>query len=115
MSAHSLSIYLQSFLNDFRSLLSNSSSVKEMIQVIADYNSEAQFGLIWNWRIFNGKRFVGHRGAMPGTTNIMMANEKRSLGVIILSSGDITKDDNVSKIVYQTTVDLLVHLFDCFE
>jgi len=115
MSAHSLAIYLQSFLNDFSSLLSNSSSVEEMIRVPQDYNTEVQVGLIWNWRIFKGKRFIGHRGAMPGITNLMMANEKRSLGVIILSNGDITKNDSSSIKVYETTTNLLTQLFDCFE
>lgn len=115
MSAYSLAIYLQSFLNNFSSLLSNSSSFEEMVRVTAEYDSEAQFGLIWNWRIFNGKRLIGHRGAMPGITNIMMVNENQSLGIVILSNGDITKDDTVSKQVYQTTVDLLTNLFDCFE
>jgi CubicO group peptidase (beta-lactamase class C family) len=115
MSAHSLSIYLQSFLNNFSSLLSNLSSFEEMIRVPTDYNSEVQFGLIWHWRNFKGKRFIGHRGAMPGITNLMMVNEKRSLGVILLSNGDITKDDNSSIKVYETLTNLLTQLFDCFE
>jgi hypothetical protein len=116
MSAHSLAIYFQSFLNDFSSILSNSSSIEEMIRVTKDNNnSEVQFGLIWHWRIFNGKRLIGHRGAMPGITNLMMANEKRSLGVIILSNGDITKNDNSSTKVYETLTNLMTHLFDCFQ
>jgi hypothetical protein len=86
-----------------------------MIQVPPDPSAEVQIGLIWNWRVFNGRRFVGHRGAMPGTINIMMANEKRTLGVIILSNGDITKDDDLARNIYETTIDLMVQLFNCFE
>jgi hypothetical protein len=52
---------------------------------------------------------------MPGITNLMMVNEKRSLGVILLSNGDITKDDNSSIKVYETLTNLLTQLFDCFE
>ena len=116
MSAHSLAIYLQSFLNDFSSILSNASSIEEMIRTTTDDNNpEVQFGLLWNWRIFNGKRLIGHRGSMPGITNMMMANEERSLGVIVLSNGDITKNDSSSIIVYETLTRLMTDLFDCFE
>jgi hypothetical protein len=108
MSAHSLAIYLQSFPNDFSSLLFNSSSVDEMIRVNPDNNTDVQVGLIWNWRILNGTRLVGHLGIMPGITNLIMANEKRTLGVIILSDGDITKFD-------ETIENLMTQLFDCFE
>ncbi len=87
-----------------------------MIRVIKDdENSEVQFGLLWHWRIFNGKRLIGHRGAMPGITNLMMSNEKRNLGVIILSNGDKTKNDSSSAKVYDTLTNLMTHLFDCFE
>jgi hypothetical protein len=115
MSARSLAIYLQSFLNDFYGILLHSSSVYEMLRVVPNKEEDVQIGLIWNWRVFKGKRFIGHRGAMPGVTNIMMANENRTLGVIILSNGDITKGDDLATKVYETIADLMTQLFDCFE
>ena len=115
MSAHSLAIYFQSFLKNFPSILSNGASTEEMIRVPVEENADVQFGLIWNWRIFKGKRFVGHRGAMPGITNMMMANEQRNLGVILLSNGDVTKTDQSSITVYETLTNLMSSLFDCFE
>ena len=115
MSAHSLAVYLQSFLRNFPSILSNTNSTNEMIRVSAEDYAEVQFGLIWNWRTFNGKRLVGHRGAMPGVTNLMMANEERSFGVILLSNGDVTKTDQSSVQVYETLTNLMTDLFQCFE
>ena len=86
-----------------------------MIRVSVEDYAEVQFGLIWNWRTFNGKRLVGHRGAMPGVTNLMMANEERSFGVILLSNGDVTKTDQSSVQVYETLTNLMTDLFQCFE
>ncbi|CAF0889726.1 unnamed protein product [Adineta steineri] len=115
MSAHSLAIFLQSFLNNFSSLLQNSSSVDEMLRIVRHEKSDVEFGLIWNWRNIGGRYLVGHRGAIPGITNIMMANEKRTLGVIILSNGDISKNDDQSTKVYETIVNIMSQLFDYFE
>ncbi|CAF3627069.1 unnamed protein product, partial [Rotaria sp. Silwood2] len=74
-----------------------------------------QFGLLWHWETVHGRRFVGHRGSLPGVTNIMMANEKRTLGVIILSNGDIAKLDDLAKTISQTIINLMITLFNCFE
>jgi len=116
MSAHSLlAIFLQSFLNNFSSLLLNSSSVDEMLKIVRHEDSDVDFGLIWNWRILGRRRLVGHRSAIPDVTNIMMANEKRTLGVIVLSNGDIIKDDDQTKKVYATIINIMLQLFDCFE
>jgi CubicO group peptidase (beta-lactamase class C family) len=115
MSAHSLAIFLQSFLNNCSSLLLNTSSVEEMLKIVHHEDSDVEFGLIWNWRLIQGRRLVGHRGAVPGVTNVMMANEKRTLGVIILSNGDISKDDDQAKQVYETIINIMLQLFHCFE
>jgi CubicO group peptidase (beta-lactamase class C family) len=115
MSARSLGIFLHSFLNNLSTLLSNTSSIEEMLSVVQHGNSDVEFGLIWNWRLIGERRLVGHRGAVPGITNIMMANEKRTLGVIILSNGDISKDDDQAKKVYETIINIMLQLFDCFE
>lgn len=115
MSARSLAVYLQSFLDDFSGLLQRAASVGELLRVHARPRPETQMGLIWNWQVYQGRRFVGHRGAMPGITNVMMANEQRTLGVLILSNGDITKSDQPATKLFETIVDLMLQLFSCFE
>ncbi|CAF1299163.1 unnamed protein product [Rotaria sordida] len=94
MSAHSLGIFFQSFLNNFSILLHNSSSMEEILYVFPQESysniSDTKFGLIWNYKNYSGRYLVGHQGSVPGTTTSMMANEKRNLGVIILTNGDIT-------------------------
>lgn len=120
MSARSLAIYLRSFLNNFYpNLLKNVSSINEMLHV---YRKESpidepgvQYALIWNWRYQNNRHLVGHRGWMPGIAHTMMINEKRNLGVILLSNGDITWGDDLAKKVSSTLIDIMGQLFDCFE
>jgi hypothetical protein len=77
--------------------------------------SDVQYGLIWHWRTLNNRRLIGHGGSMIGVTHGMMANEKRDLGVIVLTNGDVTKFDDMAKQVYETTMDIIGHLFDCFD
>ena len=115
MSARSLTIFLHSFLNNFSLLLQNTSSVDEMLRIVRYEQSDVEYGLVWNWRVIRGRRLVGHRGAIPGVINIMMANEARTLGIIILSNGDITKSDDQSKRVYETIIHIMSTLFDYFE
>lgn len=114
MSAHSLSKFLQSFLNNCSSLLLES-SVDEMLRIVRHENADVEYGLIWNWRNIGGRCLVGHRGAVPGVTHVMMANEQRTLGVLILSNGDISTTDEHAKKVYETLIDLMLQLFDFFE
>ena len=52
---------------------------------------------------------------MPGVAQTMMANEERTLGVLLLSSGDITWGDRLAQDVSETLVELMGQLFDCFE
>ncbi|CAF3165294.1 unnamed protein product [Rotaria sp. Silwood2] len=115
MSAHSLAKYLQSFLNNFWPLLLNSTSANELIRINLNDNKQFQFGLLWHWETVDGRRFVGHRGSLPGITNIMMVNEKRTLGVIILSNGDISRWDDLAKTIFETITNLMITLFNCFE
>ena len=86
-----------------------------MLKIVRHEQSDVEYGLIWNWRTIGERRFIGHRGAIPGITNIMMINEKRTLGVIILSNGDISKEDDQAKKVYETITNIMLKLFDCFE
>ncbi|UJR16798.1 hypothetical protein I4U23_003697 [Adineta vaga] len=120
MSTYSLSIYLRSFLNNFTPrLLQKSSSINEMLRIVRQDGSveepDVRYALIWNWRLQNGRHLVGHRGWMPGVAHSMMINEQRNLGVILLSSGDITWGDALAQQVTTTLVNLTDQLFDCFE
>lgn len=77
--------------------------------------SQTKFSLIWNWNLYRGRLFVGHTGSVPGITNIMVANEKRNLGVVILMNGDVTRGDAQSRDVGNAMYELTNQLFDCFE
>ncbi|CAF4584304.1 unnamed protein product, partial [Rotaria socialis] len=77
MSAHSLSIYLRLFLNNFSlDLLQNVSLMNEMLHVSRPEGSldepSVQYGLIWNWLYQNNRHLVGHRGWILGVTHTMM-------------------------------------------
>jgi len=114
-SAYTLSLYLQSFLNNFPQLLTRSSSIEEMLRPNRHEINGSQFGLIWILRTLSNRRFIGHGGSLPGATHYMLANEDRSLGVIVLSNGDASLPGEVSESVYETIVALAMKLFDCFE
>ncbi|CAF2064027.1 unnamed protein product [Rotaria magnacalcarata] len=106
MSARSLSIYLRLFLNNFSpDLLQNVSSMNEMLHVSRQEGSLDEPGV----------QYVGHRGWMPGVAHTMMVNEKRRLGIILLSNGDITWSDSLAKQASSTLTDITGQLFDCFE
>ncbi|UJR17838.1 hypothetical protein I4U23_004737 [Adineta vaga] len=119
MSAYSLSKYLRSFLNNFPNLLHNSQSIDEMLSISSQTSyvnmTDVEFSLGWYWQVYNGRRFIGHDGSLPGLRTAMMANEKRNLGVIILTNGDITRNDMQASKVKETIVQLMTELFDCFE
>ena len=119
MSAYSLCLYIQSFLKNFPDILSNSSSIDEMLRVLPQESymnvSDLKFGLVWNWKIQNGRRLIGHDGSLPGIANSIRISEKRNLAVMILTNGDITRDDKQAKYVQQTINQLLDQLFDCFD
>ncbi|CAF1132416.1 unnamed protein product [Adineta steineri] len=119
MSAHSLSRFFQSFLNNFTTLLHNSSSIEEIIHVTPQTSywnmTGSEYGLLWYWKTIGGRHLIGHEGSVIGITTIMMANEKRNLGVIILTNGDTVREDSQSEQVQNTINILTKELFDCFE
>ncbi|CAF3285408.1 unnamed protein product [Rotaria sp. Silwood2] len=119
MSAYSLSLFLQSFLNNFTTLLHNLSSIEEIIHVAPQTNylnmTDSKYGLMWYWKVIGERRLIGHEGSVPGITTIMMANEKRNLGVIILTNGDVVRDDSQANKVQKTIINMTKELFDCFE
>ena len=86
-----------------------------MIRVAAEQTKDFQFGLIWIWQTFLGRRLVGHSGVLPGITNYMWANEKRTLGVIVLSNGDITVEGEQAVTIHNVHVRLMIDLLECFE
>jgi CubicO group peptidase (beta-lactamase class C family) len=119
MSAYGLSLFLQAFLNNFSTLLRNSSSIEQMLHVSPQeaypHPSATKYGLIWNWVDIGGRRLVGHQGSLIGATNLMLANEKRNLGAILLTTGDISTATNHTIEAGPTMISIMTQLFDCFE
>jgi hypothetical protein len=50
-----------------------------------------------------------------GATNLMLANEKRTLGAILLTTGDISTATNHTIEAGTTMSSIMTQLFDCFE
>lgn len=119
MSARGLSLFLQAFLNNFSMLLHNSSSIEQMLHVSPQeaypHPSTTKYGLIWNWVDIGRRRLVGHQGSLIGATNLMLANEKRTLGAILLTTGDISTATNHTMEAANTMTSIMTQLFDCFE
>ena len=74
-----------------------------------------EYGLIWNWRTINNRRYIGHTGNMPGVANGIMINKKRNTGVIILSNGDSTLNNALTKTIYDILTNIQVTLIRCYE
>ena len=119
MTARGLAIFLRAFLNDFSTLLSNPSSITEMLHISPQEGypqpSSSKYGLIWNWVELGGKRFVGHQGSLLGATNLMLANEKRTFGVVLLTTGDLSTATNHTAEAGNTMATIMTELFNCFE
>ena len=120
MSARGLGIFLQAFLNDFSTLLRDpSSSIEQMLHISPQEAypspSTTQYGLIWNWVDIASRRLVGHQGSLVGATNLMLANAKRNLGVILLTTGDISTASNHTIEAGPAMVGIMTQMFDCFE
>jgi hypothetical protein len=77
--------------------------------------STTKYGLIWNWVDIGKRRLVGHQGSLIGATNLMLANEKRNLGAILLTTGDISTATNHTMEAANTMTSIMTQLFDCFE
>ena len=118
-SAYSLSIWFRSFLNDFPTLLHNSPSIEEMLRIPPQESymntSNVTFGLIWFWKTYGKRRLLGHTGSVPGITAAIVTNEKRDIGLIILTNGDATRGDSQANQILNTTWQLTDELFGCFE
>ncbi|CAF3818688.1 unnamed protein product [Adineta steineri] len=131
MSARVLSVYLQMFLRNGSSILSPRSIAEIEIVVggglIPYYNQNLgsnstgqrapfQFGLSWYWdTLSDGRRYFGHGGSLPGIINLMLVNEKRHVGVIVLSNGDATSGTNLAQEVIRTLENIHRSLFQCFD
>ncbi|CAF2994312.1 unnamed protein product [Rotaria sp. Silwood2] len=119
MSGRTLAIFLQSFLKDGFPLLKQKSSMDEILHVYGRQSqppeADAEYGLIWTWLQSGQRHLIGHRGSLPGFTNSMMANENRTIGVILLTNGDITRGDADAMRVYQASTSIMTQLFDCFD
>jgi CubicO group peptidase (beta-lactamase class C family) len=131
MSARTLSVYLQMFLSNGSNILHPRSIAEMRIVVggglIPPYNQglagnssgqrlPSQFGLAWYWyTMSNGRRYIGHTGAIPGVIHLMLANEKNNLGVIVLTNGDASEPTDLSREIIETVEKIHMSLFECFD
>lgn len=110
-----LSKFVQMFMNDGYPLL-HVSSINQMKKVVRPGTSSPQYALIWNWRILpDGRRVIGHRGTLFGSTHLMMINENSTIGVLILTNADINLKNDIIMKIDNLLVDTLMTLFRCFE
>ncbi|CAF3789888.1 unnamed protein product [Rotaria sordida] len=95
MSAGTLSIYLRMFLNNGLPVLRPQSiaAMRTIVGggVIPSYDPQwsnksmelppsQEFGLSWYWETMkDGRRYIGHSGALPGMSHLMLVNEKNTL------------------------------------
>lgn len=74
-----------------------------------------EYGLIWNWRTIDDRRYLGQTGNMPGVANSFMINEKGDTGVIILTNGDSTLNSELSRRMNEVLTKIQVALLDCYQ
>ena len=109
-----LSKFVQMFMNDGYPLL-HASSINQMKKVVGHGTSSPQYALIWNWRVLpDGRRVIGHRGTLFGSTHLMMINQESTIGVLILTNGDINLKNDISMKIDNLLIDTLMMLFRCF-
>lgn len=93
--------------------------MEEMLRIFPQENfaniTSTKYSLIWNWVTIGNRGLVGHQGSLLGATNIMMANENRDLGVILLTNGDISSLNNATIAAGDTISTIISQQFDCFE
>jgi hypothetical protein len=58
---------------------------------------------------------VGHQRSLVGATNLMLANQQRSLGAILLTNGDISTLAYDTIAAGPTMISIITRLFDRFE
>ena len=131
MSARSLSVFLRMIINNGSSLLTPRSIAEMRLVVggglipyyIPDSSSSStelpplpNFGLGWFWQtLSNGHRYFGHNGGAPGVANLMLINEKNTIGIIFLSNGDAMQPIDLSREVSMTIANIHTTLFECFD
>jgi hypothetical protein len=119
MSARGLGLFLRAFLTNFTSLLRDPKSIQTMLHVSPQeaypQPSTTKYGLIWNWVNIGNRQLVGHQGSLLGATNLMLANSRRDIGAILLTTGDISTATNHTIEGGNTMVSIMTQLFDCFE
>jgi CubicO group peptidase (beta-lactamase class C family) len=131
MSTRSLSAFVRMIINNGSSILSPR-SIAEMLKIVGDgripyytQNSTSnstdppllsESGLGWFWlKLNNDRRYFGHNGGLPGVSTLMLINEKKTIGVIVLSNGDILQPIDLSREVFETILNIHTKLFQCFD
>ncbi|CAF2853194.1 unnamed protein product [Rotaria sp. Silwood2] len=130
MSAKSLSLFLRMLMRNGYPLL-HSHSIAEMRRIVdgvIPYQSTNStnstelpdrvlsfgLGLIWEEQR-DGRRFIGHTGGMPAATHSMVINEQGNIGVIFLTNGDVSANNEDSIKMMHAWNTIRISLFNCFE
>ena len=77
--------------------------------------SPIEYGLIWNWRNIDGRRYIGHTGNMPGVANGILINEESTLAAIVLTNGDATLNNVVSQHIADALSCIQLRLIHAYE
>ena len=128
ISARSLSKFVRMFINNGSSLLSPRSiaTMRTVVSGVVPYESihlngsaatvaQTEYGLIWNWRNMDGRRYIGHTGNMPGVANGILINEKSTIAVIVLTNGDATLNNAFSKHMADALTCIQLQLIHAYE
>jgi len=116
MTGSDLAKFIQMFMNDGWPLI-RKQSIDEIKEIQSNESlSDVEFGLIWNWRSYDdGTRFIGHRGTNFGSTHLMMIDQSNRIGTLILTNGDMSLPNELSKTIYTTLTHIHQAIFNCFS
>ena len=104
------------FMNNGSNLLS-AESIRLIKTVVQTQMSDAsiEYGLIWNWRRIERRRYLGHTGNMPGVAHSFIINENGDTAAMILTNGDITFNADFSNQINDVLTKIQVSLIGCYE
>ena len=73
------------------------------------------FGLSWYWQTLNdGRRYLGHSGALPGARHWMLINEQHTVGVILLTNADSNVPAERSNVIHKVFESIHQAFFRCY-
>lgn len=75
-----------------------------------------EYGLIWNWRKFHQKKYLGQWGTMPGIHHQMLIDDDNNLGILLLSNVDLTfRPPSIQKQISDAFIEICLSMFEQFS